>query len=114
MNYKNGKLVKVLCVLGVVLAFVQVILGIAQIITGPYAAQWADLPYPVGELIFGLICIFVCIVLLAAFDVIDVKLRVVPSWLALFIFGIIVALFGGLWGGVLILIGAIIGLIDSV
>ena len=113
MHYKNGKLVKVLCVIGAVIAMLEVILGIARITDGPYAGQWAHLPYPIGQIIFGIICILICIITLASFDVIDVKLKVVPSWLVILIFGIIIALFGALWGGVLTLIGALIATIDA-
>ena len=113
MDYKNGKLVKVLCVLGAVIAFVEVILRFARMNDIPSAVQWSHLPYPVGELIFGIICILICIVILASFDLFDVKLKVVPSWLALLIFGIILALFGALWGGLLIIFGALIGMIEA-
>jgi prepilin signal peptidase PulO-like enzyme (type II secretory pathway) len=113
MHYKNGKVVKILCVFGAIIAALEVILGIAQVSDGPYAGQWAHLPYPAGELIFGIICIFICIIILASFDIIDMKLKVVPSWLVILIFGIIIALFGALWGGVLTLLGALIGAIDA-
>ncbi len=113
MAYHNGKFVKLLCVLGAVIAIIEVILGIAGVTSGPYANEWAGIDNLLGAIVFGIICILICIVILASFSVIDVNLKLVPSWLVLLIFGIIIVLFGALYGGILILIGALIATIDA-
>ncbi len=112
-SYRNGKVVKILSVLGAVIGIVEVILGIAGVTSGPYANDWAGLDNVLGAVVFGIICILICIIILASFRVIDVNLRVTPSWLVLLIFGIIIVLFGALYGGILLLIGALIATIDA-
>ena len=113
MRYPHGKLVKFLCLLGAILGILQVILIILRVVEQPYLAHFSRLPYPAGEIIFGILCIFVCIVLLASFDVINIKLRIVPSWLVILVLGILIVLLGGLWGGVLVVIGALIATVDA-
>ncbi len=113
MAYHNGKFVKLLCIIGAVIGILEVILGVAGVTSGPYANDWAGLDTLLGAIVFGIICILICLVILASFNVIDVNLKIVPSWLVLLIFGIVIVLFGALYGGVLILIGALIATIDA-
>ncbi len=112
-SYRNGRWVKILCVLGAVIGIVEVILGMFGLTSGPYATGWSNIDPLIGAIVFGIISILICIIILASFRVIDVNIHLTPSWLVLLIFGIVIVLFGALYGGILVLIGALIATLDA-
>jgi hypothetical protein len=96
---------KWLVILGGIVALIE---GILTILESPFFVVWG-LGGVLGGLISGIITIVLALIALATSGVVDIKaLKMENNWVILLVLGILIFLFGGNLGGVLVLVGAIL------
>lgn len=89
-------------------AIISLIFGIIMLIPG---IGWSIFPIFWGwglELIFGIIVIIVSLITLATSGYINLPWKLEKNWIMLLILGIILLIFGGDIGAILVIIGAIL------
>jgi hypothetical protein len=89
-------------------AIVSLIFGIIMLIPG---IGWSVIPIFWGwglEIIFGIIVIIVSLITLATSGFINLPWKLEKNWIMLLILGIILLIFGGDIGAILVIIGAIL------
>ena len=107
-KYKNQKLMKFLTAIGAILGFLYVISAFASL------AGLNFFPSPIPTIVNTLVnaivgLVFVILTFLCVFKPDD---PIPFNWIVLLILAICLIIFAGLWGGIIVLIAALIGLIE--
>ena len=100
---------EILVLIGAIVALIQ---GILMIV----GWGWSLIPifWSIGfGIIFGIITIIVALITLATSGVIPFPLKLEKNWIMLLILGIVLIIFGGDVGGILVILGAILLLINT-
>lgn len=108
-TYKNEKLMKFLTVIGAIVGLLYVISAFASL------AGLGFFPSPLPTIINTLVnaivgLVFVILTFLCVFRPDD---PIPFNWIVLLILAICLIIFAGVWGGVIVLIAALIGLIED-
>ncbi|MFX1498208.1 MAG: hypothetical protein ACFFBH_11820 [Promethearchaeota archaeon] len=111
-HYKNQKIMKFLVIIGGLVGLVFIISGFASLVHVGFVENYRFIPYffePLILLIVGLV-----VVVLTLLVGIKPNDPIPFHWLLLFIFGVLLVIFGaGIIAGLLVIIAALIGLIEE-
>ncbi len=99
-DYKNYKLISFLCVIG---GLVGVVFAIIDLVNGVQAVNIERILYSFLGIVFSIVVLFQCL---------KPDNPVPYHWLLFIIFGILVAIFANLVGGIIVIIGGLVALID--
>ncbi len=94
---------RILVIIGAIVSIIYAILNLVGIFRGE--------GFPLDNIVFAIIVIVVSLLLLSAEGVFAHRRSISLHWLVVLIIGILFAvLFGALWGGIILIIAAIVGI----
>jgi len=99
-DYKNYKLISFLCIIG---GLVGVVFAIIDLVNGVQAVNIERILYSFLGIVFSIVVLLQCL---------KPDNPVPYHWLLFIIFGILVAIFANLVGGIIVIIGGLVALID--
>lgn len=110
-QYKNQKLMKFLTIIGAILGLIYVISAFASLADPSWLFFPSPMPAVLNVLVNAIVgLVFVILTFLCALKPGD---PIPFNWIILLILAICLIIFAGLWGGVIVLIAALIGLIED-
>ncbi|MHA1268551.1 MAG: hypothetical protein ACTSPY_02070 [Candidatus Helarchaeota archaeon] len=105
--------VRVLAILGGVLALILGIIMILQMFPVPFTILPSELGVIIIAILCGIVNIVLGVVLLIAYGVISSTKNYSVNWLILFVVGIVMLIFGGI-AGILVIIAGILDLVGVI
>ncbi len=110
-TYKNEQLMKILTILGAIIGLVGVISMFASLAGYGFFPTIDVLPGILNTIVYAIIGLV--IVILTFLCALKPNEPLPFNWIILLILAILLIIFAGLWGGLLVLIAALIGLIED-
>lgn len=99
-DYKQDKWISLICILGAIIGLVYAIIGISGGLGGSIEA-----------ILFSLLGIAFCVIVII--QVVKPDEPIPYHWVLFLVFGIFIVIWANLLGGIIVIIGAIVALIDT-